>query len=462
MKMKELKEGMFVKLKGEGWAGVRSGLKESMILEPDIVAKAMKLVFYSSSFLRLKDGKFETKHVDLMTAVFEPASADEIAEFEHLYLQLKRPQLRALTSSGLKYYTGSDPEIFITDEHGTVMPAYSFLKDKEVAKHEIVNGIPGAPYWDGFQAEWNIHANSCHAYVVDSIQAGIMEVLKRARIVNKKASLSGASVLPIPEAVLSTAKHEHVTFGCAPSMNVYGPQEPLTIDPRDLTIRFAGFHIHYGFKTVASYYPVPTFDDAICVRMVKTIDKMLGPVMTSLLQGMEDPRRRAFYGRAGEYRLPVHGLEYRVPSSTVMSHPILTHMVLDVARWATHLVWLGFEDLWEMPHGDAQAQHILNDYNIEEAHAILKLNEDILDTMLYKLWDHPYISAGRMKQSSALLPKVKAMIFEGAKNHLNVTDLEANWHIGKAVNNWKAHSENPMSCVGHLMPLPEGAQVVNE
>jgi hypothetical protein len=123
---------------------------------------------------------------------------------------------------------GSDPEIFVEDKEGQIIPAFNFLGSKEKPNKTAVNhGRGGASlgekplYWDGFQAEFVTAPNNCLAWQVDSVQCGLKGALIEARKHNPDAKLSLKTVMDIPLEMLRDAKDEHVNFGCMPSFNVY-------------------------------------------------------------------------------------------------------------------------------------------------------------------------------------------------------------------------------------------------
>lgn len=321
--------------------------------------------------------------------------------------------------------TGSDPELFVVDEHGVVIPAFSFLRDEATVKAEankqgLVRGSCELPYWDGFQAEWNIVPGTCHAYAMDSMAYGISHLYKAAIKHNPKAKLSFATVVELTPEQLAAVTKAQGALGCAPSFNIYENVSPLDgLDSALLNLRFAGCHIHIGTGKISK--------EEVRAR-VAAKDRILGPIMTSMLGGLEDTRRRQFYGRAGEYRLPVHGVEYRVPSSAVLCHPIVAHIVFDFARFASYLGKLEHAGRWLMPGEEAQAQHILNNLDVDEARANLKLNARMLREMLSITYT----------PQSKNLEKAFNIITEGAIAHMPVDSIEANWHIKY----WSQHSAN--------------------
>ena len=70
--------------------------------------------------------------------------------------------------------SGSDPEMFVTDSKGIMIPAWKFLPSKSARLNTT------QPYWDGFQAEFCVYANRCNEYHTDSVAAGLRGVYEAA------------------------------------------------------------------------------------------------------------------------------------------------------------------------------------------------------------------------------------------------------------------------------------------
>src|SRR5579859_1696021 len=216
-----------------------------------------------------------------------------------------------LLSKNPSFENGADPELFMLDGKGEVMPAWTFLESKAKAK-AINHGSSSyeydkryvTPFWDGVQAEFTMTRTSqCMSAFVDSIRDGLKDVLDAARKVDPKAKYTLQSVVDVPPMVLATAKLEHLALGCKPSMNIYGLVGRKIDEPRDLTWRCAAGHIHLGHY-VEKEKQLPA--------MIKAMDAIAAVACVGAFAGYEDPRRRTLYGLPGEFRLPPHGLEYRV------------------------------------------------------------------------------------------------------------------------------------------------------
>lgn len=335
-------------------------------------------------------------------------------------------------STGL--FIGSDPEIFVVDENDEVIPAFKFLPWQDERKFSIEDRRTW-PFADGFQAEFNIPQKTCHAQLGDNIRGGLQAVLNAARVNYPKCRLSPKAVYSIPYKVMQATNDRESGLGCSPSLSAYNTSPLVVDDPRSLSLRFAGCHIHYGYGKLT---------EAEATQRVKIMDRIFGPISVSMLDSIDDTRRRRFYGKAGEYRLPAHGLEYRMLSSTALCHPLVMHLCFDMCRYAGNFAIQKFEHLWDVPGADAQAQHIINEYDTREARKLLLLNEKILDQMINICYS---IRVNTLDTYEPLdirkFQKIKAIIMEGAAQHMDCKDMKKNWHLDPlGVWNASSNSEN--------------------
>lgn len=340
---------------------------------------------------------------------------------------------------GSGFNAGTDPEVFCVVD-GKVMPAWNYLPgkkeplvewclpsyDNEEARRVYAaqkDKLSRKVFWDGFQAEFTVPAASCHEVLVQYIRAGLASIQAHARKVDPKASVTHHCVLDTSEEYLATCHPSQVELGCDPSKNAYteAPNPRLQeVDPSHLPFRFAGFHVHSGCGSQTK---------AMYKSMVRMMDAIAGVISVPLLWGLEDARRRQYYGLAGEYRTPPHGLEWRTLSSAALVHPAVTHLLLDVARQAARLAVSGYEFLWEA--SKQEVQECINTLNLELAQAILKRNEKMLGVLLQGIYG----------SNPAVPGRAKVLIDKGAKQVLSM-DMQANWCLSsdRFNNNWTVRS----------------------
>lgn len=336
------------------------------------------------------------------------------------------------------YYTGqigSDPEIFVESKKG-LMPAFEFLPHKN--KAIVTEGtFKTSVYWDGFQAEMSTQPNiTCLAHHVDELQAGLKILLATAKTKDKTAKLSNKTTMTIDPDLLSNGKDEHVDFGCAPSFNAYG-LSGIKLPGREVMFRPVGGHIHFGLKGL-------TEENAL--RAVKALDAILGVACVAMFKGYDDPRRRAMYGLPGEYRLPAHGLEYRVLSNAWLIHPLIAHMVFDLARKVVAFGLAGWMDQWE--HEEEETIRIITSCNVSGAKKSLIRNKELFLNIL----DSKYIH----REHSVI---VYNSFLHGIDSFISKPDdLVANWDLDKT---WNTQCASPNKRFSNAIPsLVKGLKVV--
>lgn len=305
------------------------------------------------------------------------------------------------------WITGADPEIFAVDGKGAVIPAWEYLP----AKPE--DGRFDVSFWDGFQAEFTVTPQGCHESLATYMRTSLTSIWEAACKKVKGATLTSMCTLPIPRSMLKAASDEHVALGCAPSTNVYPGVQQLDIpDPRGLGIRSAGCHMHFGAGAV---------DRMEAESIVRSLDRNYGILSVAILQGIEQQERRMLYGRAGEYRHPKHGIEYRVPSSSVLCHPVSYHLNFDLARLASSID-VGLRDkLIIVPGGDEQVQDIINGLDVNAAQGIIKANSTAVKAMISSIYGG--------KSEGAYPNKIYDAILNGISGHMNTTDVVGNWGL---------------------------------
>jgi hypothetical protein len=340
---------------------------------------------------------------------------------------------------------GADPEIFVVDrDSGELLPAFGFLPSKDQAvrierQYKSKAGKADAKvFWDGFQAEMTPGASHCLCYTGDNLKWCLDELAIAYRKVNGK--LTTKTVFEVDREVLANADPEHVALGCMPSLNAYGMKAPFSAScGQEATIRSAGCHFHLGFAS-----DVNNREDRedLYRDTVKTIDRIAGVAMTALLDGMEDIRRRMWYGMAGEYRIKGYGLEYRTLSSAVMGSCWLFHLAGDLVRQAARLHVSGNHLLWDCT--EEEAIQVINRLDVELARAILKRNLPMFANILKSIY---FMQHDRLKV-------LVEYFFRGVVNvDPSVLDVDANWQLTDDSDLWSSHCESDKAQVGRYIGM---------
>jgi hypothetical protein len=327
---------------------------------------------------------------------------------------------------------GADPEVFVVDSNAKMIPAYKFLPS---------NTPDTNIYWDGFQAEFRTIPSSCIAYWIDYTQERLQKLYKLVKAYDPTAKLTGECVLPIPPNEFLTAAPEHLQLGCAPSKNAYGDYGVGVESGASLPIRFAGCHIHLGSRRLNR-------DEESFKNIVKTIDKIAGVLSVVVLQELENPLRRRYYGLAGEYRTPRWGLEYRVLSSACLWHPMLMNLFAGFVRCA---MWLALEKVDnEWVASEEEVCQTINELDIDQAQRIIKRNQKMLEEIWWGLYlDPTQAYLAKPLDTELISPKVaiEEFVLKGIKKFIKL-DIEKNWYLTK---HWCSHAESPKVMVWRCM-----------
>ena len=241
--------------------------------------------------------------------------------------------------------TGTDPEVFLVDAAGELVPAWT------VMPHRSQNP---RMYWDGFAAEFTTEPQGCHVNEVWEIAYGLQRLHAHAK--EKGLRLTTRNTWDVP------AKHfdvpeDFIQLGCEPSFNAYKLRGDIEHPPQQLRVRSAGGHVHLAanerysldvdkFVTTGQHSP-----DQLA-EAVRMCDALVGVVAVSLAASFDDPARRRYYGLPGEFRLPAYGVEYRTLSNFWLIHPTLAHLTLDLSRIAAEAGLAGLRQAFGVREDD--------------------------------------------------------------------------------------------------------------
>jgi hypothetical protein len=354
----------------------------------------------------------------------------DLASSKHIIERYKAYQLDDLNNQ-LVYHgqVGSDPEVFIEDKKGDNIPAFDFLGSK-AKPNRAPNRDRGnnAIYWDGFQAEFDATPSDCMSWHMDSIQIALDGLAQAAKKYSPGAKLSAKTVIDVTPRQLKSAKPEHVAFGCLKSYNAYG-MSGLNLNGAEVLYRPAGGHIHLG---------IGKSTELEANKIVKAMDAVLGVAGVSLFASFDDPRRRQLYGLAGEYRLPPHGVEYRVLSNAWLFHPLIANIVFDLARSSAMFGMKGFLPFWECD--ESETIRIINECDVKAARKVLRKNEYLLK----KILDTKYNNLKKTDFAFSVIIRGMESVIKDA------TDIEKNWDIGGT---WKTHCDGPGKNVTEALRL---------
>lgn len=224
------------------------------------------------------------------------------------------PKFNAITLN-----MGCDPEFFFKSSTNNEVVGAELLLPKDGF---ALGKQPGFTHWspeskiiiDGVQAELNPRPNTCRANLANEISA-CFKALK-ADLDRKQAGVTCdfSQSIKISQSELSKLDEKNQKFGCSPSLSSYkdAGAKLHDVDPLTYRNRSAGGHIHIG----AGYsQPFQNMITKSPEKLVTLLDIIVGNTCVLVDRDPGNKERRKLYGRAGEYRLPKHGLEYRTLSN---------------------------------------------------------------------------------------------------------------------------------------------------
>jgi hypothetical protein len=213
---------------------------------------------------------------------------------------------------------GCDPEGFFQRDGG-VIGAEKVIPDK--------NGYPSlnSIVLDGVQFEFNPSPSHCRALLANDISRSFKTLKKHLSEMKGVTASFNRAVVEISKEGLDSLSEKAKVFGCMPSKNAYDVSATITANPATYLKRSAGGHLHFGLSK-------PVMEER--ERLVKLFDVLIGNTCVLIDRDPGAAERRKNYGRAGEYRLPKHGIEYRTLSNFwLQSYPLMS-FVMGLGRLA--------------------------------------------------------------------------------------------------------------------------------
>lgn len=221
-----------------------------------------------------------------------------------------------------KYLIGSDPEVFVEDNDGTFINAFSFLEQGliEGTKRRPQPTPYGAIQVDGMAIEFNTNPTDDSAEFSRLVMEGLQDVSTRF---NKRCSTASVKHMDI-----DWIERQHplsTEFGCDPDYNAWRNGVANCMAEPDKPFRTAGGHVHIGWGK--NLQPFDLEHMRACMEAVKQMDYVLG--LWSLAEDKNGAERRKLYGQAGAFRPKSYGVEYRVLSNFWVFDSLLAKQVAD-------------------------------------------------------------------------------------------------------------------------------------
>ena len=263
---------------------------------------------------------------------------------------------------------GADPEFFIMSikgkkiiESNKILPKGGLLLSLDKSRCTI----------DGVQAEINPSPRGCRQGAGEEYKR-IFNKLALA-LSEKKVTMCLKSMIHFTQEELDELSDDSKKFGCAPSINYYTNKESvITANPDVYGHRSAGGHIHLGANEDSKLF--------LCIRekpklIIRLLDLVLGNTCVMLDRDPNQKERRTVYGRAGEYRLPTHGIEYRTLSNFWIKNYHLMDMVYGFARLGLCIAYNIFEDERNYPKTKSSFREVLKASNKKDVQKAINNND---------------------------------------------------------------------------------------
>lgn len=223
---------------------------------------------------------------------------------------------------------GCDPEFFFIKE-GKTIGAEKILPKEGLEKYGT-----GKIIIDGIQAELNPEASHCRAYVADHI-SDCFKMVRNTMKNHPGVTAEFTQTVPITREEMKSLSKENKQFGCTPSGNAYTKKNGIKIkDASKYMKRSAGGHIHLGHDNKKDLVAAM----AKTKEMSQMLDIIVGNTCVLLDRNEGNIERRKNYGKAGEFRTPAHGIEYRTLSNFWLRSYPLAGLALGLARFAVNIM----------------------------------------------------------------------------------------------------------------------------
>lgn len=282
---------------------------------------------------------------------------------------------------------GCDPELFFR-KNGKIIESSEVLPEEGLHQtrgdYTVVENIGSKITIDGVQVELNPQPYHCRAYVGNEISRCFNKLRKE---IDKEVEIDFSQMIKLKPKELAAMSDRAKRFGCAPSYNAHknGAKSKITVDPRVYGGRSAGGHIHIGSNSPRNTKLLEVLNQPL--RVVPMLDIIVGNTCVMIDRNPANKERRKHYGRAGEYRTPSFGIEYRTLSNFWLQSYQLMSLVMGLARLAVSIVEKSTDtDNYEKEIRDVismkQVEKAINNNDFNLAYSNFKKIEPILLGMI--------------------------------------------------------------------------------
>lgn len=213
--------------------------------------------------------------------------------------------LGTVKDTGTPQFTiGGDPEFGVVTTKGAPISMIPVIQGTKTMPDILPN--EGGIQHDNVAAEFNIPPATCAASFVLNTQETMKFAIEYINMMAPGTLAAKAASMHYPESELDC--DEAREFGCDPDYNAWSNKRNKVIDcAADGSLRSFGGHITLGLTDEDNF-----LNSAVGVRhTIQLMDCFHGVVSVLLDTTPGSVERRELYGKAGAYRRPKFGLEYR-------------------------------------------------------------------------------------------------------------------------------------------------------
>jgi len=308
---------------------------------------------------------------------------------------------------------GTDPEAFFKRD-GQIIGSEKLIPEKGFRTYS------GKVVRDGVQFELNPTSAGSVSELGRNI-GGLFGAVQKRLQQNPGVSVCFDGLVEVAAEELASLSPATRVLGCMPSYNAY-EDRPINVDPVLYRKRSSGGHIHTG---IADKNLMDNRNQAIYAY-----DIIVGNTIVMFDRDPGARERRENYGRAGEFRLPKHGLEYRTTSNFWLRDYSLMDLTFGLAHIAYELSFQSFNgnrELWDGLAARVNIKRIVQAIDQNDAELALKNFKRIA----------PFLRKQLPKEGFVLNPKNFDM-FLGFAEAIQNRGIEAFFPEAQIINNWVA------------------------
>lgn len=226
---------------------------------------------------------------------------------------------------------GADPEGFFSKD-GVIIGS-----EKVLPEAGLKSGTAIRPHvvLDGVQFELNPPSRNSVPLLGREVSTAFELLSRHLKKGEGQIKLDWRGLVEVSKDELESLSDKSRILGCMPSKNIFGAR-PIKVS-KTYRKRSAGGHLHIGLL------PQPKLM-AERNDLVPLLAIFVGNTSVLLDRDPGAAERRKNYGRAGEFRQPKHGLEYRAPSNFWLRNYSLMSFVFGMANIALSVANHKFTD----------------------------------------------------------------------------------------------------------------------